>query len=417
MKKIQKKIIICLTINILLCINVYAQKNSVDVDSLYAEARGLYKQGELTTALEKLNEGLLIAPNYTEVRQFRVRVLQEVGTLEKAADDIYILLKTDTSPDTKKLVYHQIMLINDVDKLKNFSNQTNAYLADDATFLLVKAEQLITLKNTASAKETVRELLNFKDLTSDEKYRLQLVIKKTHPNSLGINHEIISFLKDNPIQKSWNTSSIQYQTYLGHHAVIARVNYSQRFVNDGALYELETYPVFSKKWYGFINVNASNADFFQNFGVSVSSFHGLGKGFELEGGFRYNDFDTNSFFSTVVGLTKYTGRFYLNGRAFLGPEIGNTFIQNYQFNVRYYLENPEDYLFARLGYGISPDDRSRFTQIAVNPDLTAKFASLGFQKTINKFGIQFSVSYLTEDLSNNRNGNQIGTNLGVLYRF
>jgi len=417
MKKIYKKLIVCLSIVILMSANVFAQTNPVDVDSLYAQARKLYKQGELTIALEKLNEGLLVAPTYTEVRQFRVRLLQQLGTLEKAADDIFILLKTENSEDTKKLVYRQVTLIDDVQMLKDFSQQTDVYVANDPTFSLLKAEQFITLNDTASAKEIARNIMKFNDLNSDQKYRLQLLIKKTHLNLLGVNHEIISFLKDNPVQKSWNTTSVQYQHFFSHTAVIARVNYSQRFFSDGALYELEAYPVFSKKWYGFVNVNASSADFFQNFGVSASSFHGLGKGFEVEVGFRYADFDTNSFFSTVVGITKYTGRFYLNGRAFLGPEIGNTFIQNYQLNVRYYLENPEDYLFARIGYGISPDDRSRFTQIAANPDLTAKFASLGFQKTINKFGFQLSASYLTEDLSNNRNGNQIGTSLGVSYRF
>ena len=178
MKKIYKKLIVCVSIVILMSANVFAQTNpAVDVDSLYAQARKLYKQGELTTALEKLNEGLLVAPTYTEVRQFRVRLLQQLGTLEKAADDIFILLKTENSEDTKKLVYRQVTLIDDVQMLKDFSQQTDVYVANDPTFSILKAEQFITLNDTASAKEIVRNIMKFNDLNSDQKYRLQLLIK------------------------------------------------------------------------------------------------------------------------------------------------------------------------------------------------------------------------------------------------
>ncbi|WP_299215088.1 YaiO family outer membrane beta-barrel protein [uncultured Dokdonia sp.] len=417
MKGIRKKVIVFLSIATLGCATISAQTSTVDVDALYKQARDLYNQEEFTIALDRLNQSLLIAPEYVEIRQLRIRVLQQLRYLKKAEEDILILLKTDSLQDSKNRVLEQLTLINDAKELERFSYLTQPFFVNDVTFLIVKAEQLITLKSTQLAKETISEILNLKNLTSDQKYRLQLLIKKTYSNQLGVNHEVLSFLKDNPVQKSWNTTSVQYQHYFGHHAVIARINYSDRFTNEGALYELEAYPVFSEKWYGFINLNASNTDFYQNYGVSMSSFHALGKGFEGEGGFRYFDFDTNDFFSMVIGVTKYTGKFYLNGRAFLGPKKEDTFIQNYQFNIRYYLENPEDYLFVRLGVGISPDDRTRFTQIAANPDLTARYASLGIQKSIKKYSFQTSVSYLTEDLSNNRNGNQIAFNLGINYRF
>ena len=111
------------------------------------------------------------------------------------------------------------------------------------------------------------------------------------------------------------------------------------------------------------------------------------------------------------------GRFYLNLRASLGPKKQDTFIQNYMFTGRYYLKNDIDFITARIGTGISPDDAARFSQVVSNPSLKAYFASLGFQKWFGNFNIGTGIGYLIEDISSNTNGNQFSFNIGLRRRF
>ena len=78
------------------------------------------------------------------------------------------------------------------------------------------------------------------------------------------------------------------------------------------------------------------------------------------------------------------------------------FIQNYQLNVRYYYNNTEDYIFARVGTGISPDDSTRFVLItSSNPNLNSYYASIGGSKWLDyRFNIFSSLGYLNEELTN-----------------
>ena len=268
--------------------------------------------------------------------------------------------------------------------------------------------------------EKAKQLINgldYKTLNGEERYQLQKLIKLLYKNRVGVAHEVNTFLEEYPIQKSWNNSFLEYQRIIGRSAYLARVNYSNRFFTDDVLYEIEGYPVFNDKFYTFLNLNFSSGEFYQVFGASASAYHAIGNGYEIEGGFRYLDFETDEYLSGVIGLTKYISQFYLNARGFLGPQKEETFIQNYQFNLRYYLENPEDYLLLRLGTGISPDDRTRFTQINSNPDLKAFYANIGFRKSLNRFEFQIMGGALFEDLPYANNGTQLLASGFLMYNF
>lgn len=269
-------------------------------------------------------------------------------------------------------------------------------------------------------REKAQQLLNeldYKNLTGEERYQLQKLVKLLYKNRVGLGHEINTFLQEYPIQKSWNTSFIEYQRIMGRSAYLARLNYSDRFFADDLLYELEAYPVFNDMFYAYANINTSNSEFYQDLGASLSIYHAINNGYEIEGGFRYLIFENDEYLSGVIGLTKYISQFYLNARAFLGPKKGETFIQNYQLNMRYYFENPEDYVLFRLGSGISPDDPTRFTQINSNPNLKAFYANVGLRKSLNRFHFQVIGGALFEDLPSGKTGTQLLASGALFYNF
>ncbi|QXP60352.1 YaiO family outer membrane beta-barrel protein [Olleya sp. HaHaR_3_96] len=397
-----------------------AQEAKVDVDSLYFQAKKLYTTKSYSEALVKLNEGLLIAPEYIDIRVLRVRVAQALKYYEQASNDLGLLVNANTFAAYRSLVIRQVTTTKTSEALASFAEKMSPYYSDDIDFKLVLIETYVKLDDHEAAK-AVAKTLNDTPLNQEENYRYRVSLKRLNKNQISVYHETLSFLDDYPLTKSWNTSQVEYTRFVGAHSISARVSYSQRFFDNALLYELEAYPVFSKKLYGFINLSTSaKSNFFQNFGTSASIFYGATKWVEVEAGFRYFSFNNNvDALSYVFGLTSYVDKFYLNARTFIGPEINNKFVQNYQLNVRYYLNsNSENYLYFRVGTGISPDETTRFTQIGIDPNLNSFYTTLGLSRAIgNRYVLQGSVGYLSQELTNNKTGNQINAAIGLKYRF
>ncbi len=397
-----------------------SQENKVNVDSLYYQAKKLYTTKSYNDALVKLNQGLLIAPDYIDIRVLRVRVSQALKHYNKASEDLSVIVNTTTPNVYRDLVLRQINLAKTSEELTSFILKTEPFYLDDVDFMLSQMETYIKLNDHDKAKSVIKHI-KYKHLNQEQNYRYKLSLKRLNKNQIGVYHEVLSFMDDYPLKKSWNTSQIEYSRFVGANAIIARVSYSKRFVDDALLYELESYPVFSKKLYAFVNFSTSEkADFFQNFGTSASLFYGVTKWVEVEGGFRYFSFNDNvEALSYVVGLTSYVNRFYLNARTFIGPKTNDKFVQNYQLNVRYYLNsNIEDYIYFRIGTGISPDETTRFKQIVTDINLNSFYTILGLSRSVGRrYTIQGSVGYLSEELSESMTGNQINGSIGLKCRF
>ncbi|WAC02436.1 YaiO family outer membrane beta-barrel protein [Lacinutrix neustonica] len=314
MNKFKSSIIIFVLTPILF----FAQNKEVDVDSLYNEARQLYSAKQYDSALSLTRDALFLTPEYHEIRVFQIQLEQDNEQLENAEKDINYLLSKSNTLEVKPSVLKQIVRYTAKEKLLAFHNQVGTYYTADVDYNLSLAEALLSFQESHEAKR-ILDTIQTAALTHTQNYRLQDLLKRMKANQIGVNYEFISFLKAYPINKSWNGVSLDYTRFIGKHAITARAVYSDRFNKDGILYELEGYPVFSKKLYSYVSINASGSDFFQNFGGSLSLYYSIKNIIEMEAGFRYLEFDSGSFFTPVIGATKYMGRFYVNGRAYIGP--------------------------------------------------------------------------------------------------
>lgn len=412
------KIFIIIFITIINFGDIYSQNSEVNTDTIYYKAKALHLNKEYKVALNKVNEGILIAPEYVDIRILRIKICQEINKFNQAAEDLYLLLNNETNNSYKSLVFKQITTAETTQELKEFINKTALFYNNDIDYILYEAEAYLRIHNPTIAKTVIKRIEN-RNLNQGQKYRYRLILKQINKNQIGVYHETLSFMDEYSQQKSWNTSRLEYIRFIGLHSLTGRVSYSKRFSDNAVLYELESYPVFSKKSYGFINLSTSKkTDFFQNLGIKASVFYAVTKWIEIEGGVRYLKYQQSDFTSYVFGLTSYQNKFYLNTRAFVGPKLENTFIQNYQLNVRYYYSSNDDYAFVRVGTGISPDESTRFTQITENPNLSSYYFTIGLSKQIGyQYNLIGSVGYLNEDLQNNKTGNQISGSIGLRYRF
>lgn len=282
---------------------------------------------------------------------------------------------------------------------------------------LQKAQQLFDNHQLKEAREVLLKI-PINAIADEVLYDYHFLLKRTAKNTISVQHELNSFLDEYATQKSWNTTALSYKRQFGKHTVIGRMNYSDRFTDNAFLYEIEAYPVLSKRFYAWINVSFSTAEsFYQKIGSVFTLYYNVGNGFEIEGGYKYLEFQNNSFSVASIGVSKYYKNFLFNIRSNLGPEVEDKLFQNYQLNTRYYLKNGEDYVFVRLGTGISPDDTNRFTIVNQRTDLKAFYGTLGVQKWFKNFQIEASTGVLTEELPNNDSGNQLLANIGLAYRF
>ena len=399
--------------------NINAQEiQEQNTDSLYFKGLELYKNQDFKTSLAYTNKGLLLAPEYHDIRILRIRDYWALEMLKEATTDLeYLLEYAEDYPGVRELVLRQTKLLKDPETALGFLSKIENKDNLSAELKILKARLLLENKQKAESRAIALDLFNDPDLDEKDRYLLQNLLKRTIGNEIGINYQYISF-SDDYNRDNWQTISPEFQHNFNRTAVIARVNYQDRAYDQSILYELEAYPVFSDRVYAFLNVGISDGSLYPDLRTSASIFVNFLRKFELEAGGRLLHFSDEDYFSGIAGLTMYQGKFYLNTRVFLGPKINEQLTQNYQANVRYYLRNADNYLFLRLGTGISPDETTIFTQVQENPGLEAYYANLGINFSIGpRHILQLTGGYLFEEINSNRNGNQLVGNIGYRFRF
>ncbi len=389
-----------------------------NTDSLYFQGLELYQNEQFQKSLQYANRGLELAPEYHDIRILRIRNFWALDSIDQATKDLNFLMKAAQDyPGVQELVVRHSKIISDPDDALAYLELLEKTQSISADMLILKSELLLQKKDKKASREIALDLFDNRDLDQNQRYVLQNILKRTVSNEIGVNYQYIYF-SEQYNRESWQTISPEFQHFFNSTAVIARLNYTDRGYDQSTLYELESYPVFSNKVYAFLNLGISDGTLYPDLRSSASLFVNIFSIFELETGARLLRFSGENFYSGILGLTMYKGKFYVNTRLFLGPEFNDQLTQNYQLNVRYYLNNADNFLFLRLGTGISPDETTIFTQVQENPSLEAYYSNLGLNFTIGPHHIiQLGAGYLFEDITSTRQGDQFIGNIGYRYRF
>lgn len=399
---------------------LFAQEISeTNTDTLYYHALKQYKQQNYPAALKLSSRGLELAPEYHDIRILRVRTNWALGNMSMADEDLNLLLKDAPQyVDVKPLVIQRVKKFSAAFEALEFLDRVIPIYPEDSELKVERAIFLLQEGQRKEARELALTLLAKKGISGGERYSLQNILKRTISDEIGINYQYINFSEDYSRSDAWNLLSLEYQHNFDRTAVIGRVNYTDRGYDDGQLYEIEAYPVFSDRFYAFANLGFSNDDIFPDFRTSASLFYNFASNFEAEVGSRVLFYDDSSYFSGIIGLTAYSGKFYLNLRSFLGPKRMEQLVQNYQFNLRFYLNNADNYLFLRLGSGISPDETSLYSRVQTDPALDAWYGNLGINKSLGIHHIfHLGAGFLYEDITSAREGTQFVGFAGYRYRF
>ncbi|MGB7784818.1 MAG: YaiO family outer membrane beta-barrel protein [Salinimicrobium sp.] len=399
---------------------LFAQEISeTNTDTLYYHALDAYKAENYNDALRLSSRGLELAPEYHDIRILRVRTNWALNNLQTADEDLDLLLKNVPKyVDVKPLAEQRVKKFPAAPEALVFLNRILTVYPEDTGLKVQKALLLLQDGQRKEARELALELVSKNDISGGQRYSLQNVLNRTISDEMGINYQYINFSEAYSRSDSWNLLSLEYQHNFDRTAVIGRINYTNRGYDEGKLYELEVYPVFSDRFYGFVNAGFSNDMIFPDFRGSASLYYNFASNFEAEVGSRMLFYNNSSYFSGIIGLTAYSGKFYLNLRSFLGPKRMEQLVQNYQFNLRFYLKNADNYLFLRLGSGISPDETSLYSRVQTDPTLDAYYGNLGINKSFGVHHIfNLGAGFLYEDITSAREGTQFVGFAGYRYRF
>jgi YaiO family outer membrane protein len=140
--------------------------------------------------------------------------------------------------------------------------------------------------------------------------------------------------------------------------IIGRINWAERFGSKGLQYELDGYPAISENNYAYLNFGYSSLSIFPKLRAGAEWYHSFPKAFEGSLGMRALHFTNSDTYMITGTVGKYVGNYWISLRSFVSPSSTGTSVSG-SIQARRYFSDPEDYIGLKLGYGISPDDRSR----------------------------------------------------------
>lgn len=391
-------------------------QDSTSSDGLYAMARkAAFDDKDRTKAIQLCKKALAISPTYTDIVVFVARLY----TWEDQPDSsrVYFKRALQQDPDNEDayIGYTDMEYWNDNNAgALDIVTKGLSYHPRSFPLLLRKARILNATKEFRPAMQIVDTLLNMDKTNTEVRALAERIKDNVSVNKIGISYDYLHF--DKQFDEPWHLASFQYSRQTTAGSITGRVNYANRFKENGLQYEVEAYPRISKTFYAYLNAGYSeNTTVFSKWRGGASVYANLPASFEAELGVRYLYFTSSTFIYTAY-VGKYYSNYLFGLRTYLVPsEHTSKISHSYSAFARYYFGGADDYIAAHIGYGISPDDRPLSYQLNSNTPLTSYRGGLEYRKAIKTFNIiGVSASILNQEYLPGIKGNQFQA--GIVYQ-
>jgi Tfp pilus assembly protein PilF len=334
-----------------------------DPDKSFQIARTLAYDGSRSEARDTLNNILSAYPAYSDVRNLLAKTYSWDGNFDEARRHFNRITSVDRE---NKEVW--IATIKNEVYAENYP--TALGLANKALLYIVNDADLLTLR----AKIEDRIIQEQKAPLESEKEKDITTENVLYKHSVGVFSSVDVF---DVIYDPMLYSGVEYIRETSFGKIIPRINYSNRFDINGVQYEIDLYPKFSKKFYGYFNYGYSTSDIYPNHRAGAELYANLPKGFEASLGMRYltnlpEGFDPSlglgylnsearntAIYTGSVGW--YKGNYYMSLRSYMTPASNNTSGIAGLLTARKYLKDTKNYLGVTLGMGFTPELRQFIT--------------------------------------------------------
>src|SRR5690606_3866338 len=242
-------------LSILLCfyVQIYSQEVSENnTDDLLRQATEEYQASQFQRSLQLTERALELAPDYHDIRLLKIRNNLALTNLSSADQDINTLLqKVPQYEGLKAVILQRINRFEDESKALAYLDNIDIIYPEDIIFQVKRSQLYLEANQPKEAKKLATLLIKKNNLEPGHRYLLQNVLRQTVTDEIGVNYSYIGSSKEYVDNAPWHRISGEYQHNFGRTSTLARATYSNRGTREGVLYEVEAYPVLSKKLYTF----------------------------------------------------------------------------------------------------------------------------------------------------------------------
>ena len=419
MKKIYTQILLLFFISIGSFEFLFGQ-DTLSSDGLLIEARkAAFNKDNYPLAKSYLFRALKISPDYADIQIFLGRINSWTKNYDSARYYFNTVLVSNPAYEDASAALTDVEYWSNQDKMALLvCNEGLKYHPSSETLLVKKAKILDGMRRYKEAEETIQLAVKINKNNTEARSIANRIKEFSVKNKVGLTYDYVYF--DKQFENPWHLVSFDYSRTTGIGSVTGRINYANRFSENGVQYEMDAYPRLSKTFYTYVNVGYSdNVGIFPHWRSGLSLFANLPKSYEAELGFRYLQFSADPTWIYTGYLGKYYKSWLFGLRTYLTP---GTFVKkvsaSYSASARYYYGSANDVIAFNMGYGISPDDRLNSIQIENNFRLDSYNAGLSFKKKVSNFNVlTIAVSWVNQEYLPQTIGNQFQTGIAWLHRF
>ena len=393
-------------------------QNLMSTDDLLKEGRNaISNQKDYKRAIDLLRKAYNIDFNYTDVQVALGRAYQLNNQIDSARFFFKeVRLKEPGNTDVLNYLVSLEYKAGNLEAAILNIDSALTYQPGSEELMLKKASMLFEDKQYKRSQLALKELLKINPKSDKAHNLVNQLSLVTASDRISAYYDYSYFDR---VFEPWQTLSLGYQknTLIG--SFIGRANYANRGNGlAGYQFELESYPLFSKSFYGNFGLAFGTGDpVFPDFTAKSSLFKSFGT-YELEGGFRYVKVPDEIFLIYSVGLSKYVSKFLLGFKIYISDFVG-TSGEGFQLTSRYYYGDNVDNVFVLgLGTGVAPDLANRNLGIANIGNLSGKRIFSEYRRVLgskNILSLLANVSY--EEYTATKSANQYSIGVGYQRKF
>jgi YaiO family outer membrane protein len=322
-----------------------------DPDASFFKARELAFAGKHISAQDTLKRILTRYPDYTDVRS----LLAKTYSWDAQYDEARKHLNRITSIERKNKEAWVAAIKNEIYAKDTYialglANKALQYLPRDQDILELRQQLWDDIKETGGVYRAAD-----KNEGEEKEFKNQMALYNAF-DVFDIVYEPMVYV------------GLEYTRNTQAGKIIPRVNYANRFDTHGLQYEVDLYPMISKRFYSYLNYGYSDSDIFPNHRVGAELYANLPKAKEASLGIRYLDFLNNQTTILTGSFGLYKGNYYFSLRPYVIPNQDGTTGVSGSLTARKYLKTKEDYFGFILNMGFIPELR----QFTANNTLLAE---------------------------------------------
>jgi YaiO family outer membrane protein len=405
-----------LLLTILLPLLTAAQDKPTADELLLRARQTAFDQKNYPGAIRLCRQALEGSPGYTDIRVFLGRLYFWNDQADSARFQLDKAVKDDPSHEDAAVAAASVAFFTDqYDNCIAYCDGGLKHHPQSHDLLLQKAKCLTAMRRYKDAVVLTDTLLGLNKNDADARDLAFRIKDFRAANKIGISYDYTHFSRQ--FDQAWHLISVDYtrQTAIG--SFTGRVNYTNRFGEGGYQFEVDGYPSIARNLYAYLNLGYSpDMPLFPKYRAGFSLYASLPRSFEADAGFRYLNFDNDTWIYTG-SIGKYYKNWWFNLRAYITPD-DHRISQSYSLTARYYLGGADDYLAASAGTGISPDDRSQANLLNSNYKLTTRRVNASYRFSYKKLNIfSIGVGYANVEYLPKTRDNQLNANVLYQRRF